>query len=525
MLPAGTQPRFGALAICVASGFLLAVLYFLATWHIGINLADEGFYWYGAQRVFQGEVPIRDFMSYDPGRYYIAAFIMAMVGNDGIWAARAAAYLALALLAAIGVYLALLAFHGNRMAQWCYSLIVALLLIVWTYPYFRTFDFLAATLLILAVTVFIRQRTPWRWFLSGMLLGLVAVIGRNHGVYGVIGFLVALAMIHLDRGSPRPGKACYFSWAAGVVAGYLPVLLLMLFVDGFARVFFEGILFMVNRGTTNIVLSVPWPWLLDIRQHGLVWSTFHLVQGIYFLGLLAFPVVGLGYVFLARRIGRPLNLGEPGNAVLLASVSLALPYAHYAYSRADVVHLAASVLPLLFGLLSLPMVSRTRPRMLMAVALLASALVVMADVQTPLRYLLRTPPLETYAIGPDKILVPVDQAAAMRHLDRLVEAELDKGEAFLALPNFMTLHAIHHQRMAVREIYSLFFRTRAYEEKEIARIAALDPTLVIVSNHALDQKEALRYSRTHPVIYQWLNNHYQKVDNEYQLEIYRKNNN
>jgi hypothetical protein len=48
-------------AVVIALTLPLAAFWF--TRHHGLNLQDESFLWYGAQRVLAGELPLRDFQS------------------------------------------------------------------------------------------------------------------------------------------------------------------------------------------------------------------------------------------------------------------------------------------------------------------------------------------------------------------------------------------------------------------------------------------------------------------------------
>ena len=111
--------------------FLLVAILFAWQGNLGLNLWDEGFLWYGAQRVLLGEVPIRDFMSYDPGRYYWSAAWMSLWGDNGIMALRFASAVFQILGLAVGLSLVAQSAGAQSRQRIVFLILAALVLLLW----------------------------------------------------------------------------------------------------------------------------------------------------------------------------------------------------------------------------------------------------------------------------------------------------------------------------------------------------------------------------------------------------------
>src|SRR5271170_1792619 len=105
---------------------------------MGFQLSDEGWLWYGVQRVMKGEVPIRDFMSYDIGRYYWSAALMSLWHNNGIMALR----YAVAIFQSIGLFTGLLVITqtSNKVRSLPWLFLGTAVLSVWMFPRHKLFD-------------------------------------------------------------------------------------------------------------------------------------------------------------------------------------------------------------------------------------------------------------------------------------------------------------------------------------------------------------------------------------------------
>lgn len=515
----GSPSSHRNLLITLACGIGVTLCWFLLTWRYGLDLADEGYYWYGSQRVLRGEAPIRDFLAYDIGRYLWAAAIMFVMGDEGIFGAHSAAFVYQALSVCVGTWLTLWALRARLSPARAigFAVAVALILNLWATPYYKVYDY-GTCILIVAMTVLIlTSRAPARWFGAGVILGLAAVMGRNHGVYGAASALLALGFMLLKQGKRGEVLRPALAFIGGTVLGFSPTFLMGLAKPGFLDALAAGVIEHVHSvaSATNIPLPVPWPWHAEHGKNGWVLWACDVAKGLGFLALLLVPVLTL-LAMLRKRIA---GFTEP-HYLLTASACVGLVYAHYAYSRADLVHLALSVVPVLLILFCCSMLGRA----VLPVAIGVLALSVLAVGQD-------TMIINSKLFGRTTKSVVID--GSTMHTDPfIVDDILDSQRAlatvpgaqanFLAVPNLPGLYAINRSRMGIWEIYALSHRDAGFEQAEVARLARVPPKMVLLSDHALDNQPQLRYTVIHPVTYQWIVDHYEREKRTpmAELEVY-----
>lgn len=467
----------------------------------GFQLSDEGFLWYGAQRVMKGEVPLRDFMSYDMGRYYWSAAVMFLQHDDGIISLRAA----VALFQAAGLFagLMIIARPSGQPRSLPWLLLAVGVILVWMYPRHKLFDASVSIALVALLTFLAERPTLRRYFVAGIGVGLAAVFGRNHGVYGALGSLVVIAFLRsIPNGGPSTSRAVG-AWAGGIVIGFLPIVAMAAFCPGYAEAFWSGVRFLIETKATTLPVPAPFPWRVPFERLSVEASVRGVLLGLFFIGTLVFGVGGMARIIWRARHRQPVS------PPLLACIALALPYAHYAYSRADVGHLALGIFPLVLGCL---VWLTERPgkwvRWSAGGAFCAASVFVMLPHHPGWQS--RTHAQWSQAlIGRETLLVDPATARDVTLLRTLTDRFAPNArDSFLAVPFWPGSYALLDRRSPTWEIYPLVRRSESFEREEVERLKGAAPAFVLIRDLALDGRDELRFRNTHPLLDRYLGTHF-----------------
>lgn len=472
--------------LLLAAGVCLAAMAWQHRFHL--NLGDEGFLWYGAQRVLAGELPLRDFQSYDPGRYLWSAAWMRLLGEDGIVALRWSN----TVLAAITVVLATWTIRSaGRDASPTSVVATGLILTLWMVPAYKVADSFAVVLLLLGLTRLLLRPTQDRYFQAGICWGLAAMIGINHGLYGAIGGL--LTFLHL-RGAPDPARAVIAAFG-GAVLGYSPVLALHAFAPGFGAAFVDSISQLFEAGTTNFPLPLPNLFaILEVPRKGSLMPAVEAASALIFL------CVPIAWASTAWRLRRP-GFRAMVPPLVLAGLILSVPYAHYAYSRADPTHLAISILPVLAALLAYGIRARPVRRWLVFTSAFGVTLLITAHMHPGYAWL-RGISLTKIEVGGDRLLVAPHTATAVRAVQTVANAA--GAEQFFAGPYLPGAYAVAKRKAPVWEIYMIFPATPARQMAEVERIRSAGIRHALIRDFRWDYRADLGMAQTHPLVLAYL---------------------
>ena len=459
--------------------------------------ADEGYLWYGTLQTLAGKLPHRDFKSYEPGRYLWCAAHMAVFGARlPILRAAAHAFYLLGLFVALGSLRSL----G---LGWATLALGAVALGAWAFPQHKLFEPALAMGAFAALQALVRSPGPGTAAAGGLAVGLALVFGFNLFLY----FGAALALILAWLLATNAASAQLLPWSLlGAAAAATPLLVPLVGSAAFRRAFIERrITAVLRRGTTNLRLPVPWPWCTAPPSLRALTPARRKAIGAVFLLLPALPWLWL--VGLATN--REVPSGDLGAAALAAAALGAFAW-HHAFSRADVSHLAQSVVPVL--LLLLLAAARSPHPPLLALLIVVASISLVAPIQPSAARRERPEAFALRELAGARITLTVEQRQLLDCVRLLRDVPGGAEGPLLAVPTLAWLYPMLGLSAPVYDIFGVWPATSQEQARMIDELERSRASIALVANSTLDGREDLRFSATHPEVWRYLQDRFGGVE-------------
>lgn len=476
--------------------FCLILFMYVPGIRIGLNLADEGYLWHGTLRVLQGEVPIRDFRAYDPGRYYWCGLWMRLLGRNLL-------SLRICLVASqvLGLAAGVSAVHIAS-GDWIAAILAGLAIAPWMHPRHKQIDFMFAMLAVLIAVMLVDNSTPSQYLLSGVFVGLSFFFGLNHGLYAG-GSCLLLVLILAACGQGLSYTVSLVWYALGVSCGMLPMLVMLLAVPGFARVYWQQkITRVLKRGTANLPLPIPWLWRSRPAQlkHLNEWTGF-IVSVVYTAMPLLFFVVFLTLALRYEQVAQQ-------DLWTVAVSSVGVFYMHHAMSRADLSHLAQAIPPFIIALIVC----------LMAIPFGWVGVVGVVIVSIWFIYLKQGPfgtestNMEKSELGGTTLWLTRAMGNYVCSMRDLIDNYTKPGDPVLIVPTLVTLYPLMDRKPAAYDIFCVYPAKDDEQLRMISQLESANMSFALINNATLDGRDELRFSNTHNLVWDYLRREYQALD-------------
>ena len=491
-------------AVLLSAAVSLTV--FLLQWRYGFNLADEGWLWYLSQRTASGDVPLRDFFSYDPGRYYWSAAIFKLLGKSGFFEQLLANYL----FAIVGLALAYFAMFRAGLNRTARIAILMLLGVMLGFPRHKIYEQTLSLIAVAAIAfLFESPQRLKRWFLSGSVIGLAAFFGRNSGVFCLLAVAIAFVVVRIRRDGPTLGRALG-AVAAGTLLGYSPMILMIVGIHGFAHEFLQSVL-MTPRWAWS--LPVPFPWHLHLRGlHGIDRLQARAVAWL----CVAVPMTYAAVLWRSVRTRAALCGAE---WLSVAASAAGAGFLVHAFYTADFFHIAQGVVPFVLAAAALSVHlwrTGTWPWSLTvscaAVFLVLCSWLPMEPLAQHLRTKARTPAkLEQISIDGKAFEVSAEQGEIMRMVSAVFLDCSPHDGGFLAAPYYPGLYAFLDTRAPSWDTYYLWPRSEPIQQAEIEALQQNHTGLILLNlQAAINGRENLALVRTNPKLVEYIKSHYRR---------------
>ena len=402
----------------------------------------------------------------------------------------------------LGLFAALLSL-GSLGLDWSVLALGALTLGAWAFPQHKLFEPALTMLAFAALQALLIAPGPGPAAAAGAAVGLALVFGFNLFLY--TGAALALLLFWLFATGTAP--SLLLPWPLlGAAVTALPLLVILLSSPAFRRAFVERrITRILRRGTANLPLPLPWPWrpptspmLAPTRwRRKAIGTVFVLLPTLPWLCL-----VGLA----TTQTAPPSGVG----AAALAAAALGAFTWHHAYSRADLPHLAQSIVPML--LLLLLAAARTPVPALVALSLAVGSIALVAPVQPSALRRRHPQAFALRELGGARITLTDEQQRLLDCVASLRDAPDARGRPVLAVPTLAWLYPMLGLKAPVYDIYGVWPATLEEQARMIEELEHSGAGIAVVANAALDDREDLRFSATYPEVWRHLRRRFDAVE-------------
>ena len=448
---------------------------------------------------------IRDFYGYDPGRYVWSAAWFKALGCDGLFEQR----LANACFGSIGLAAEYASMAAAQIRRPLRIATLVLLAIAFGFPQHKIYE---QSLSLIGVGVLahalFRPELARRWFLVGLATGIAAIVGRNSGVYFVIGALLGLLVASRLPSAGATWRG-WRAWVAGVTLGYAPMLAWFAIDPRFRAAMIASILFTPQW---QLPLPIPFPWRVAQTVDSTAAMQATAVGWLCIAVIATYAAAGVG---VAQTLARKL----PANRLFLleaASLCIGLPYMHQAFEPRRFSHIAQGILPV-FLVAAVrfqrdpSILSRSASAALACLALLAW---IPSEPRVAAHLAFRRDPgsLVHFAMDGHDFILDRDETRVLA-LSRTEFESCSAGPGqFVAMPMYPGILAYLHTASPHWELFYLYHRAPVFQQAEISAMQAEQTKVVLINRQAtVDGRDDLRIERTNPLLVGYIRDHFQRL--------------